>query len=202
MSDIRPHRPPRHSAWVFVVILAAVAGLAAACGSGSTKAASPSTSTTTHTAGSSSFTAARAKFTSCLESHGIPASEATSGFGRRGGFGQNGTGGTTASTATPPTTNAAFAAAFAACRSDLPTGGAGGFGNFQNSTAGKAYLQCLQLHGVTLPSTPTTAAGSSPTSGPPANRSFASNPKFAAARQACASLAPTRNGSSSTTVAG
>jgi hypothetical protein len=188
--------------WALVALLAAVAGLAAACGGGSAKTASASTSTTKpSSANAGGFAASRAKFTSCLEAHGVPASEATQGFGRRGGFGQGGATGAPSSTATPPPTTAAFAAAFSACRSDLPARGAGGFGNLQNSAAGRAYLQCLQLHGVTIPSTPpTTAAGRGSTpSG--TGRSFASNPNFAAARQACAALAPTRSGSSSTTVA-
>ena len=218
-----PPAPPRPrwraSRLVMLPAVAAVAIVAGACSGGGTKTGSASTTTAAPAsvsspsastpAGSAGFAAARARYTSCMEAHGVPASEANAGFGRRGGLGPN-AGSTPPSTATPPTTTAVFGAAFTACRSDLPTRGAGGFANLQNSAAGRAYLQCLQLHGVTVPSgPPTTAAASSSSSRsattPGAGGGLASNPAFAAARQACAPLAPAagvRGGATTTTTAG
>ena len=177
-------------------LVLALAAVAAGCG-GSPKASSASTTTAPPAGGGGTAAAARAKFTSCLEAHGIPASEATQRFGFRRTPGSS-----TPSTATPPSTSAAFAAAFQACRSDLPT--RFGNGGLQNTAAGRAYLECLQLHGVTLPSTPPSSVGGSGTGTVPGSgfRSLASNPAYQAARTACAALAPNRadgpNGSSST----
>lgn len=184
----------------------ALATLAAGCGGSSSTASSATTIPAAAAGSAASRAAARAKFTTCLEAHGVPASEATRGFrfGRRSGAGSSSGAATPPSTATPPTTSAGFAAAFQACRSDLP----GGFGRrgFVNSAAGKAYLQCLQLHGVTIPTTPSgTANGGAP--GGRGLGSLASNPKFQAARTACAALAPRRSrpgggpGTTSTTAA-
>jgi hypothetical protein len=126
----------------------------------------------------------------------VPASEATRGFGGRRGTGSTGTAPSSSTPSTPPTTNAAYAAAFAACRSDLPSGFGGG--GFQNSAAGRAYLQCLQLHGVTIPSTPSSTPGASTPGTRPNFGSLANNPKFQQARAACAALAPNRPGSTTT----
>ncbi|HET6965822.1 MAG TPA: hypothetical protein VFH58_13690 [Acidimicrobiales bacterium] len=166
--------------------------LVTACG-GSSKASSAHTTTTT-TAGNAAFAASRAKFVSCLEAHGVPASEATRPFGfRRGADASPGASASSVSPppSTPPTTDAIFGAAFATCRSDLPTGPGRG-GDFTNTAAGRAYLQCLQLHGVSVPSTTVPGQGF---------RSFATDPNFQKARVACAALAPTRpgGGASSTT---
>ncbi len=168
---------------VLLLPLLALAALAAGCGGSSTKASASTPSTTT---AARPGAAARAKFVSCLEAHGVPAGEATRGFG----FRRNGTspGSTAPGVSTPPTTTAAFAAAFAACRNDLP----GGFGpgGLRNTAAGRAYLQCLQLHGVTVPTT-VPGGGSGGGFG-----SMGSEPGFQAARQACAALAPARTGDS------
>lgn len=177
--------------FVLVLPLLAVAGLATACGGGGTKAASVPT-TTTPPSSAASRAAARARLTSCLEAHGVPASEANLGFGFRRSSG-------TSSTSTPPTTTATFAAAFQACRADLPAGpGQGGF-QFQNSTAGRAYLQCLELHGVTVPSTPPTTGGATGANPGGGFAGLANNPNYQAARTACAALAPTRTGGSDST---
>jgi hypothetical protein len=197
MPDRRRSMLSGHPGLLMALPLLAVTALAAGCG-GSAKTSSAST--TTAPAAGTPATAARAKFTSCLEAHGVPASEAAQGFGFRRGAGSS----TPSSTVTPPTTSAAFAAAFQACRSDLPA--RFGNGGLQNTAAGRAYLQCLQLHGVTLPSTPPTSAGGSPAGTAPtpggAFRSLSSNPAYQAARTACAALAPARgsgpNGVSST----
>ena len=174
---------------VLLLPLFAVVALATACGGSSKPSSSPTTAPGSGS-GAAGFAASRAKFTSCLEAHGVPASQATQSFGFRRGSGGSGS---TSSTSTPPTTTATYSAAFQACRSDLPTRGSGGF---QNSAAGRAYLQCLQLHGVTVPSTSTGAAPGGAGGG-----GFNSNPNFQAARQACASLAPTGGPTSSTSAA-
>lgn len=178
---------PRHRLAVLTLPLLGIVMLAAACG-GSSKANSASTTPTTAGGAGRGFAAARAKFTSCLESHGVPSSQASQAFG---GFRR----GSASSPSTPPTTSATYGAAFQACRSDLPARGAGG--GFTNSAAGRAYLQCLQLHGVTVPSTPSGSGSGGPGSGFGA---LNSNPNFQAARQACASLAPTRGGSPTTSI--
>lgn len=184
---------PRHypgagrSPLLLVLPVVATMALAAGCG-GSSRPAAASATTTAPASGARSpaATAARAKFVSCLEAHGVPASEATRPFGFRRAPGAGST-----STSSPPTTSAAFAAAFRACRSDLPAR-RGGFGALKNTAAGRAYLQCLQLHGVTVPSTPSgTANGGSVPGGA---FGAGSNPNFQAARTACAALAPHRTG--------
>jgi hypothetical protein len=182
----------------------ALSVLLAACG-GSSKTATGSSTTT---APSGSASASFAKYTACLESHGVPASAASSllGGGRGpGASSASGSGGSSGSAAagstTRPTISSQYQSAFGACRSDLPTGGFAGGGGF-NSAASAAYRNCLTLHGVTIPSTPpTTAAGSSGQGGGSggAFSALRNNPKFQAAEKACASLLPARPGASATT---
>jgi hypothetical protein len=144
------------------------------CGSkGSTKA---SGSTTTTVAGQPN----RAAFNTCLQQHGVdPAQVPAGGRGRGGGPGN----GNPADSSIPPssaprsTLPANVQQALQACQSLLPRGGQGGFGN-------GAYAQCLQQHGVT-----TGAPGTPPNT---------DDPKFQAARQACASLRPNRSTTTST----
>ena len=215
----------------FAACLVALAAVATACGGSSTKTSSSSTTSpptsgsaatgsaatgsgATGSGGSAAFAAARTKFTQCLESHGVPASVASSGFGfggRRGsadgsgatgstGSGSTNSGSSTAGgSTTRPTIASQYQSAFTACRSDLPTGGFGG-GGF-NSVTSAAYRNCLTLHGVTIPTTPpSTAAGSSgPRAGPGGLGALRNNPKFQAAQKACASLLPARTGAGTTT---
>lgn len=105
-------------------------------------------------------------------------------------------------TGTRPTIPAKYQAAVQACASLRPTGGFGG-GGFTGAQAA-AYRNCLQIHGVTLPTPSTTTPGQAPPTnqaGAGPGSQLANNPKFQAARQACASLLPTRGGSApSTTV--
>jgi hypothetical protein len=189
------------------IILAA--GLAA-CGGSSTKAtSSPST---TAKAG----TASTAAYTSCLEQHGIPSSAASQlAAGGRRGLGGGGARGPE-SGGTPPSlpggvTAAQLRTANQACRSLNPNRGRFGGGPL-NSAAFAAYRNCLQLHGVTLPTpgssttTSSTAAGASPSSSTPGGgRGFGgldpSNPTVQAAMQACAALRPGANGSTTSTTA-
>jgi hypothetical protein len=190
---------------IFIALpLIAVAVLATACGGGSTKTSSSTTPSTTAPAGSTAA-ASRAKFTQCLEGHGVPASVASAGFGRRGAGGAGGAAGSGGSTSSSTTggssTNRSglftqYQSAFNACRSDLPAG-AGRPGNF-NSAAFAAYRNCLEIHGVTIP---TTTPGSSGTSGGFSGGLGAASqsPAFQAAQKACASLLPARPSSSTTT---
>jgi hypothetical protein len=111
-----------------------------------------------------------------------------------------------APTGTRSTIPAQYQKAFQACASLRPTGGFGGFGGpggGLNSAQAAAYRNCLQIHGVTLPSPPTTTAGQPPSSGNAARGNgfaqFRNNPSYQAAAKACASLLPSRSGSTSTT---
>lgn len=212
------------------LVTLALAGLTTACG-GSTKVVSgPSTTATT--------VKSQAAFVSCLEKQGIPASAATQlGTRPRGGgpggsapAGSPSSGGAAAGSggATRPSlpagvTQAQLRSAEQACRSVLPAGsGFGGGGRF-TSPALAAYRNCLQLHGVTLPTpgsrtSTTTAAGSATTAssstttssttpgtagpgpagpgngGPGLGGLDTSNPTVQAALTACAALRPAPGG--------
>lgn len=188
----------------------------AACGGGSSSATSASTSTsapptTTAGRGGGANTAALQKYTQCLTSHGVPASAAGGLFGRRPG---SGTGSGTATSppssrvpGTRPTIPAQYQAAFQACSSLRPTFGGGGFGGAGgfNSAQFAAYRNCLQIHGVTLPTTPTTKPGQTSTTSGTGQGGFGrdggltNSPAFQAASKACANLLPARTGSSTTT---
>lgn len=203
------HLVSRRQAWLAAVLpLVALPLILAGCG-GSSSGASPTTTTTPSGAGSAAF----ARYTQCLISHGVPASVANrTGVGGRRASGTGGTGstGSTGSTPTgnsgpggtftPPTTTATERAARQACASLRPTGGFGGSGGF-NSQALAAYRNCLQLHGVTLPTTSPTTSGSGAGGGGGSGgglNGLRNNPAFAAASKACASLLPAR-GTTSTT---
>lgn len=204
-------------AFALLITILALAALAAGCGGGSSKAATSGTTSTTTAGGSRASN--RAKFTQCLESHGVPTSVASSFGAFRRGAGSGGaassttsggssttSGGATGAGTTPsgtprtrPTLPSQYSAAFTSCRSLLPAGG-NGLGGFLNSPADAAYRNCLQVHGVTLPTAPTgsSPAGSVPSASAPAGATpgggFANNPTFQAARQACASLLPAGQG--------
>ena len=186
--------------------LLAVVSLAAACSGGSAKTSA--STTTTVPAGAAGFAAARARLTQCLESHGVPANVASSGlgFGGRRGGGSSTTSSTTGPVpaTTRPTIPAQYQAAFQACRGQF-----GGAGANLNSPALAAYRNCLQVHGVTLPSTPSgtgapngaapDGAGTTNGSAPPGGFGAAANdPTVQAARQACASLLPARSSTTTT----
>lgn len=197
MPNASLNGPLRRTPLALIGVMLALAGLAAGCGGSSAKSSASTTSTTIAAAGGN-FAAVRARLTQCLETHGVPASVATAGFGR--GTGSRFAGSTTsapgsngsAPSSTPRRTiPSQYQAAFQACRSLF-----GGAGRNLNSPALAAYRNCLQVHGVTLPSTP--GGGSSTDSSPPPSFSGTTNPAFAAARQACASLLPARSPASTT----
>jgi hypothetical protein len=208
-----PLTSPSPIRWALIALpVLALSGLLAACGS-SSKATTASPTTTVP---SGSASAAFAKYTSCLESNGVPASEAGSLFGgrRRPGTGSSTTtpGGTTPVGSVPaggftrPTIPAQYQAAFTACASDRPTFGGGGFGRGGiSSTAFTAYRNCLEIHGVTLPTTPTTTPGATPPTGGfgggfgGGSAAVLNTPAGKAAATACASLLPARTGSTTTT---
>jgi hypothetical protein len=172
-----------------VSLMCALAGLASvtvACG-GPSKAASTSVSTTVP---ASAGTAARAKFVACLEAHGVPAPVAGGIFSAQRPGSETG-----GSTSAPTDDRTMYASALQACRSDLPS--RLGSGGFRDSAAAKAYLDCLEAHGVTVPTTPPTArAGATYRSG---FGSVADNPAFKTAQAACAGLRPTFGGAPNST---
>ncbi len=203
----------RGGPWLLALLpLLALSVLLTACG-GSTSSATPATTTPTTAPGQASTASSLSKYTQCLTSHGVPAS-ADGLFGRRGTGSTSGTtvpGGTASTTPrTRPTIPAQYQPAFQACASLRPTGGFGGFGGGAvNSAQAAAYRNCLQIHGVKLPTPPTTTPGQTTTSRPPSSTGggrggfgqFANNPTFQAAQKACASLLPARAGSTSNTTA-
>lgn len=185
-------------------VTAALAGAMAltACGGGGSSASGAS-STTTAPSGSASL----ASYVQCLELHGVPSSVAST-FGQRRGLGGGGAPGSGSGESVPPasppqsfarpTAPSQYQAAIQACRSLRPSFG-GGTGGGINSAAFAAYRNCLQLHGVTLP-TPSTGGGQASATGPGGLFSQLQNdPNFRTAQQACAALAPTRGTGSSTT---
>ncbi len=218
--------PSRHRSgrWILAALpVVALSILLTACGGGSTKTAgatpttTPATSPSTGTgqaSASSSFT----KYRQCLTSHGVPATAiggrggapgggatgSAAGTGASGATGATGAaGGGGAATGTRPTIPAKYQQALQACASLRPTGGFGGFGGL-NSPVAAAYRNCLEIHGVKLPTTPTTTPGQPPSTGGFRGGfgQVANNPTFQAAQKACASLLPARsNNTSSTTTA-
>jgi hypothetical protein len=134
-----------------------------------------------------------------LTSHGVPASATGFGGRRRPGTATTVAGATTVPV-TRPTIPAQYQAAFKTCASLLPTGGGGFFGGGGiNNPQAAAYRNCLQIHGVTLPTTPTTTPGETRPTGGFGGAQFANNPTFQAAQKACANLLPARTGSTTTT---
>jgi hypothetical protein len=206
----RPSISPSSRRGIAVILpLLALSALLAACGGSSSKSAtsSPTSTTTPAGAASASFT----KYTQCLESHGVPASATGSlfGGGRRGpGAGPASTiPGATTVPRTRPTIPAQYQGAVTACASDRPSfGGFGGFGGGGlNSATFTAYRNCLVIHGVTLPTTPTTTPGEPPPTGGfgggfgAGSRGVLNTPAGKAAQQACANLLPARTGATPTT---
>lgn len=191
-SGFRRGLRPTGLPFVSIGLLAVVA-VASACG-GSSKAATASTTTTTVAGGrSGTFAAARTRFTSCLESKGVPANVAAEGFGA-GRRGPSSSSSSSAPSTPRPTVPSQYLSAFQSCRSQLPSG--------FNSTQLRTYEQCLEVHGVPVPTTTPTNSGS--TGGAPGGGfgrlgSLRSNPAYASAFQACASLLPARPGSSTST---
>ncbi len=183
---------PRRVGLFIALPLIGVALLATACGGGSTKTSSSDSTSTTTPSGStgSAAAASRAKFTQCLESHGVPASVASAGFGRRGTNGSTSSTTTGGSSAGRSSLFTQYQSAFTACRSDLPAGSFGGGGNF-NSAALAAYRNCLEIHGVTVPTTTPGSTGSGGGFGGGFGAASRS-PAFQAAQKACASLLPAR----------
>jgi hypothetical protein len=154
----------------------AVLLLVSGCGSSTSTAASPSS-------GSSSFSS----YLSCLRQHGVnvPTARPTNGAGGPGGFG-----GGSSSTAEK---------ARQACASLRPTGASGGFGRFGGAGDGfaaafQAFRSCMASHGETIPTArPAAPPTSAPSSGTDRflNGLNPSNPKVAAALNACQSKLPT-----------
>jgi hypothetical protein len=194
VSSSRPYPRYPSGRWVIALLpLLALPALLAACG-GSTKAATAGTTTTTTPAGGST---AAASYRQCLTSHGVPAS-AVVGLGggrRRTGTTTPGSPSPTAPTGTRPTIPAQYQGAFTACQSLRPAGGFGGGGGNLNGTQFAAYRNCLQLHGVTVP---TTTPGQTASTGGFGGGQLRNDPAFPAAQKACASLLPARSATGTT----
>ena len=195
------HRP--RGRWLLGIFpLLALPVLLAACGGSSSSTASPTTTTPpTTAAGRAGASASVTKYTQCLTSHGVPAG-ANGLFGRRGAGSASGgaTSGSSVPTGTRPTIPAQYQQAFQACASLRPTGGfGGGFG--LNSAQAAAYRNCLTIHGVKLPTPPTTTPGQTGSTGGFRGGfgQLANNPTFQAAQKACANLLPARTGGTSST---
>lgn len=198
--------PTRHrnGRWLLAMLpVLALSILLTACGGSSSSTASPTTSPPTSAAGQASSSSSFTKYTQCLTSHGVPANAGL--FGRRGpgsasGSGTTVPGASSAPTGTRPTIPAQYQKAVQACASLRPTGGFGGFGGFGNSATAAAYRNCLQIHGVKLPTSSTTTPGQAPSTGGAGGfGQLRNNPTFQAAQKACASLLPARPGSTSST---
>ena len=200
---------PTSSRWAVAILpLLALSVVLAACGGSSASTASPTTSTSpTTTAGTGTGgtggaggrgSAAFTKYTQCLTSHGVPASAIGFGGRRRSGTATTVPGATTVPV-TRPTIPAQYQAAYQTCASLLPTGGGLFGGGALNSPLAAAYRNCLQIHGVTLPTTPSTTPGQPRPTGGFGGGQFANNPTFQAAQKACANLLPARTGSTTTT---
>ncbi len=192
------------SALAALLVLTAV-GLAACGGSSSNSAATTATTPTTTGAAAAGGAAgagraAFAKYTTCLEQHGV-----TLPARRPGGFG-NGGPPTGATGATGPTgrrggffsgaNSAKFRAAQSACSKLLPAGfGRGGFfggrGGGGNSAAFAAYRNCLMLHGVKLGTAFGRRGGQG---GQGAQGAPKPSAKVTSALKACASLRPSFGG--------
>ena len=147
-----------------ILATAALALVAAGCGSTSKAASAVTSAPVSTTAAAPKAPQSLAAYQACLTQHGASAFAA----GKR------------------PTAAQLkkLAPALKACASKRPTGGAGrpgGGGGFRNNPAFQKYVTCLQKHGATLgggggrPGTPPTGQSSS---------------KLTAARAACASLRP------------
>jgi hypothetical protein len=187
------HTRVRAVALTAPLVLLAVA--TAACGGGTAGASSSKTTTTVSGAASESA------FRACLQQHGVtlptrPTGSTGGGFGG-GGFGGGGFGGGGGSGSSG---NSQFATAFQACASLRPkgtgTGGSFGSGSSTQALALKTYINCLSIHGVTVPS-----SGTAETT---ALRQIFTDPtaKEKTAVSACASLRPKfsgRPGGSTTT---
>ncbi len=156
-----------------LIALAVVSLTIASCGSSSLASAKTTTSTSTST---SSPGNSQASLRSCLSAHGyiFPKYNPNSKI--------------------PPTTVPASVrrAAYAACASSSGTK------HFALSPTQKkalqAYTACLTSHGVALPTTTTSANGTSQRKSFAGLKALRQSPNFAAAAKACANLKPTFRG--------
>jgi len=183
-----------------VLLVSCVPIILAACGS-SSPAGSKANASTSKSSGTASLTA----YTNCLKQHGVTLPNFANGSGPPGGGGSVPSG-------TPPSfgpggsapaggnfgNNPKFQKAATACKNLRPSGssgfgGPGGSGGF-NSSSFAAYRNCLNLHGVTLP---TRGAASGAGSTPPTTFDQ-SSPTVKAALAACAALQPSASTTTTT----
>lgn len=192
--------------WVPLAAVALAGGLAACGGGSGTKAAAATGSTTPSVQA----------FVTCLKSHGYTPPAAfiqrlnspptTDANGNGGGFFRgDGGGSSTPRTTLDPTQLQARQQAFTACQSQAPAGFRfGGGRGGQAFTALRAYISCLNDHGYTKITVPTTVPGGQPPAGgfgggPGGGagglrqqlQAAQSDPSAAAAVAACKALVPT-----------
>jgi hypothetical protein len=160
----------RHVAWLALLPLAVAL---TACGASTSASGSSSTSTTSP---ATSFQA----YLTCLEQHGVTVPTAPAG-GTTGTSRPSGGGGFPGGGFFGNSSNPTVAKAQQACASLRPAGRFGGSGT--SATALRVYLNCLEIHGVTVPTG--SASGSF-------LRTMYANPTATekTAMAACASLRP------------
>ena len=193
---------------LFAVVLLALGGLIAGCGSGSSTSTTSSTTTASAAAGGGASSSQRAALAACLKQHGVtlPARPPGAPNGPPGSGGSNdgtgtgttgtgtGTGTGTTGTGTTPrrgffgggrgfANNPKLRAAFQACGAKFGfRGGGQGFRGRLSRTAVTKYVSCVRQHGYNLPSP--NFSGKGPIF--PAN--IRTNKKFQTASRACQSL--------------
>jgi hypothetical protein len=199
---------------ILMVVVLALGGLTAACGSSSGSSKSTSSSTTASGAAGGAGganPARRAALAACLKQHGVtlPARPPGAGGGPPPGSGGGSDGTGTNGTGTTPrrgffggrggfANNPKLRAAFQACGARFGFGrGAGGFRGRLSRTAITRYVTCVRQHGYNLP-TPNFSG-----KGPVFPSNIRGNAKFQAASRACQNLlAPPRSGPSTSTTSG
>lgn len=200
-----------------MVVVLALGGLIAACGSASSRSgsagATSSTSTTASAAGGAPSSSQRTALSACLKQHGVTLPSRPAGAppgGAPGGAppgsgGPNGTGTGTNGTGTTPrrgffgggggfANNPKLRAAFQACGAKFGFRGGQGFRGRLSRTNITKYVTCVRQHGYNLPNP--NFSGKGPIF--PAN--IRNNAKFQAASRPCQSLlVPPRPTGTSTT---
>ncbi len=202
-----------------VVVVLALGGLIAACGSASSSSgsasATSSTSTTASAAAGGPNSTQRAALAACLKQHGVTLPARPAGAPPAGAPGGSGTGttgtGTTGTGTTPRrgffgggggrfANNPKLRAAFQACGAKFGFRGGQGFrGRLSRANITK-YVTCVRQHGYNLPNPNFSGKGGIF----PSN--IRTNKKFQAASKACQSLLvpprPSGSGSGTSTTSG
>ena len=169
-----------------------------ACG-GSSVSSNIASATTTVAGRTSTKTAT---FTQCLTSHGVPGSAISDLLAARQASRDEGATPAGVPSGSTPTIPSLYQSAVDACKGLITKKGSGSGGG--NSAQKAAYRNCLTLHGVTPPTSPSTTPGQ--TSRSPGSKdaglgiiASSTDPTAVAARHACANLLPGQPGPATTT---